>query len=128
MSLTVQAFRNAFPAFPAEAFPDGIVFIRLTLADKFFSPSVWTDDDVRNHVMGLYVAHFLTVAGSKASGGSGREGSSIGLVASKSVDGASISYDNATTAQEGAGFWNASIYGRELYQLMQLFGAGARQI
>jgi hypothetical protein len=49
-------------------------------------------------------------------------------VASKSVDGASISYDNATTAQEGAGFWNASIYGRELYQLMQLFGAGARQI
>ena len=128
MALTIQSFRSAFPAFPAASFPDAIVTIRINLSEKFFSPQVWTDVVVRDHVMGLYVAHFLTVAGSKASGGSGSGGSAIGLVASKSVDGASISYDNGTTAQEGAGFWNASIYGRELYQLMQLFGAGARQI
>lgn len=128
MALTIQAFRDAFPAFTAEAYPDAIVSIRLKLAEKFFSPRLWSDKDVRDHVMGLYIAHFLTVAGSKSSGGSGSGGSAIGLVASKSVDGASIAYDNGSTLQQDAGFWNASIYGRELYQLMSIFGAGARQL
>lgn len=77
--------------------------------------------------MGLYAAHYLTAYGSTASGGNGN-GGMLGVVASKSVDGASVSYDTSTGTEEGAGFWNMTAYGRELYQLMQIFGAGGIQI
>ena len=118
----------AFPEFRTDHYPDGAVAVRLLLADKFFSPVIWKDKEVRDHVMGLYAAHYLQAAGSAASGGSGKGGAALGVVSSKSVDGASVSYDTSSVAEQGAGFWNATAYGRELHQLMRIFGAGAVQI
>lgn len=126
--LTLDGFRERFPAFDADTYPDTAVAVRLQLAGAFFKRAHWPNPDVRAHVMGLYVAHYLTAQGSRAAGGEGAEGASLGVISSKSVDGASVSYDTGIAAESGAGFWNATPYGRELYQLLRVFGAGALQI
>lgn len=123
----LKVFRETFPEITEDKYPDAAVRIRLSLADKFFAVDRFEDAEVRAHVMGLYAAHYLTAYGSTASSGNGN-GGTLGVVASKSVDGASVSYDTSTGTEEGAGFWNMTAYGRELYQLMQIFGAGGIQI
>lgn len=119
MIVTVEEFREAFPAFTEEEFPQAAVHVRLLLAEKFFDKKIWPDEDVRKHVAGLYAAHYLTVT---------KEGSALGAVSSKSVDGVSVSYDTGSSSEAGAGFWNATPYGRELYKLFRIFGAGAVQL
>lgn len=118
-TISVSEFRSRYPNFTVESYPDAAVSIRLKLAEKFFEG--W-DEDVWEHVVCLYVAHYLSSHGSSSSA------TAMGIVSGKSVDGASVSYDTGTTAEQGAGFWNATTYGRELYQLMRIFGAGAVQI
>lgn len=126
--LTVTQFREMFPALTEALFPDTAVQIRLTMANEFFSPVRWGDGDIRQYAMGLFTAHYLTAYGSQAEGGSGVGGSVMGVVSSKSVDGASVSYDTSSTAWHDAGFWNATPYGRELWYLMRIYGAGAIQL
>lgn len=49
--LTVNDFRSAFPEFQdAEKYPQKAIQIRLTLADKFFTKSVWEDPDRKSVV------------------------------------------------------------------------------
>lgn len=127
MPLTLEDFREIYPELTEDKYSDAAVRIRLSLADKFFAVDRFEDADVRAHVMGLYAAHYLTAYGPAASGGIG-SGGTLGVVSSKSVDGASVSYDTSTGTEEGAGFWNLTLYGRELYRLMQIFGAGGVQI
>ena len=126
--MTIAEFRQRYPSFTSALYPDSAVQIRLALADKFFSETLWNDPLIRNHAMGLYTAHYLEFQGSKASGGSGTNGAVMGVVSSKSVDGVSVSYDTGSSAWAGAGFWNATPYGRELWDLMGIYGAGARQL
>ena len=126
--LTLDEFRQLFPEFKADVYPDTAVKARLVLAANFFSEETWPDPEIRNHVIGLYAAHFLKLAGSAADGGNGGDNSALAQVSSMSVDGASVSYDTSGSAEEGAGTWNLSAYGRELWQLIQVFGAGARQL
>lgn len=125
--MDLEAFRKAHPELDATAYPDAVVLIRLKIAEKFFSADLWPDETIRDHCIGLYVAHFLVAYGSRAEEGECGAGVS-GLVTSKSVDGVSVSYDTGTVAEQGAGFWNATTYGRELYQLLRVFGAGAVQL
>lgn len=126
--LSILDFRTDFPAFTEERYPDGSVQVQLDLANKFFSKTRWRDEQVRDHVMGLYAAHFLSAYGSESAGGTGGGSSTLGIVSSKSVDGASVSFDTSTNAWKDAGFWNSTPYGRELWYLMRIFGAGAVQI
>ena len=126
--LTVAEFRQLYPSFTEELYPDEAVQIRLTIADKTFSDPPWKAPDMRNHAMGLFTAHFLQMQGSAAVGGSGKGGSPSGLVSSKSVDGASVSFDTGSASWADAGFWNLTPYGRELWYLMRIFGAGAIQL
>lgn len=125
--LTLEEFRKFFPEIDSDSYPDIAVKARLALAAKFFSEESWPDPEIRAHVMGLYTAHYLKLQGS-ADGGNGGDNSGLGQVSSMSVDGASVSYDTSSSSEEGAGSWNLTAYGRELWQLIQLFGAGARQI
>lgn len=125
--MDLEFFRSAYPEFDSLQYPDAAVLVRLKLAEKFFSEELWPDEDVRAHCIGLYAAHFLAAHGSRAAGGEGGAGVT-GVVSSKSVDGASISYDVGSTVEQGAGFWNATPYGRELYQILRVFGAGAVQL
>ena len=127
--MTVSQFRELYPAFSEALYPDLSVETRLALGEAFLSEKVWKPQTVRIHAVGLYAAHFLAAYGSASAGGSGRsDGSGMGVVSSKSVDGASISYDTGSTVEQGAGFWNSTPYGRELWQLMRVFGAGAIQL
>ena len=126
--LSIDAFRRAFPEITAAKYSDASVQIRLTLADKFFSPDRFPEGEVRDHAMALYTAHFLTLHGSLAAGGSGKESGRLGVVSSKSVDGASVSFDTGSGVEDGAGQWNLTTYGRELYLLIRVFGAGAIQL
>lgn len=128
-TVSIAEFREAFPTFTAERFPDSAVQFRLDLAESFIDAKLIGDETVWSHMVKLYVAHYLAVAGSAASGGVGTDtGAGMGVVASKSVDGASISYDVSSTAIADAGLWNATIFGRELLSLLRLFGAGAIQL
>ena len=127
-SLTLAQFRTNFPAFRATEYPDAVVKYRLALADKFFTDDIWSDEDLRLHACGLYVAHFLSLGGKDDCGHYSGAGTTGGIVTSKSVDGASVSYDNSATIEGNAGFWNATIFGRELWQLMRIICAGAVQI
>jgi hypothetical protein len=127
--MTVWQFRELYPSFTEALYPDFAVETRLALGEEFLSEKVWRKVSVRTHAVGLYTAHYLSAYGSASSGGSGKsEGSGMGVVSSKSVDGASISYDTGSTVEQGAGFWNSTPYGRELWQLMRVFGAGAIQL
>ena len=125
--LSVDDFRSRNPAFTASLYPDSQVEARLVLASKFFSLEGFPDEDLLRHVVALYVAHYLTIGGSTEANAMGG-GANPNPFASKSVDGVSVSYDTSSAIETNAGFWNATAFGRELWQLMKIFGAGARQI
>lgn len=118
-TISVSEFRSRYPSFTEDEYPDAAVSVRIDLAEKFFAG--W-DEAVQDHAVGLYVAHYLTAHGSSHSA------PAMGIVSGKSVDGASVSYDTGTASEQGAGFWNSTTFGRELYQLMRIFGAGAVQL
>lgn len=73
LPLTVEAFREVFPAFTSALYPDAAVASRLALAARFFSAPMWDDPEVRQHVMGLYTAHHLEVLGRKRLAGAAAE-------------------------------------------------------
>lgn len=129
--LTLEEFLDRFPEFSDKnEYPLSKIEYRLKMAVKFCSNIPFYDEDTKKHVQGLHVAHFLAAGGPASASGSGAApgAGSLGVVTGKSVDGASVSYDSTTAAEEGAGFWNATAYGREFWQLMQMFGAGGIQL
>lgn len=126
---TVQQFRTDFPQFSsATLYSDAQVQFRLNLAD------IQLDQNRLGRMfpslVGLFVAHYLTLqAGDDRSAAMGRAGgSNSGVVSSKSVDKVSVSYDNSSTLNPAAGFWNNTRYGAEFYQTICMFGAGGRQL
>lgn len=126
IELTVDYFRSVFPEFSDEnAYSDAAIQYRINLAEKFFGESPFCDELTLQHAQCLYTAHFLSVQGGSSALTKGAIG---GIVSGKSVDGASVSYDTASSIERDAGFWNATGYGRELWQLMQMFGAGGLQL
>lgn len=129
--LTLEEFLDRFPEFSDQNdYPTSKIEYRLKMAVKFCSDIPFYDEETKKHVQGLHVAHFLVVGGPVRASGSGVSPgiTSLGVVTGKSVDGASVSYDSTTASEVGAGFWNATAYGREFWQLMQVFGAGAFQL
>lgn len=126
---TVEQFRTDFPQFNnSTLYPDTQIQFRLNLAD------IQLDQNrlgrLFPYLVELFVAHYLTMqAGDNRSAALGRAGgSSSGIVSSKSVDKVSVSYDNASTLNPAAGFWNNTRYGAEFYQTICMFGAGGRQL
>lgn len=132
-TLTVQAFREAFPQFTEELFPDGRVAFWLSLAGKQCSPKRW--DDLHTEGCCLLTAHHLTLekAATRVANGTGGMDAAAGPVVahSKSVGGVSLSESRAGAAATGnpeAGHWNDTIYGKQYWQLMQIIGAGGLHI
>ncbi len=126
---TVEQFRTDFPQFNnSTLYPDTQVQFRLNLAD------IQLDQNrlgrLFPYLVELFVAHYLTLqAGDNRSAALGRAGgSSSGVLSSKSVDKVSMSYDNSSTLNPAAGFWNNTRYGAEFYQTICMFGAGGRQL
>lgn len=126
---TVQAFRESFPQFTEELFPDGRVSFYLKLAAKQLSRERW--DDLWDDGCCLYAAHHLTLEreANKAKDGTGGIAAAAGAVisSSKSVGGVSKSESKAgtaATANLNAGHWNDTIYGKQYWQMAIIVGAG----
>lgn len=126
---TVQDFREAFPQFSEELFPDSRVEFHLRLARKQLNPARW--EDLLPEGLGLFVAHYLTLEAEaqKARDGTGGITAAAGPVVSegKSVGGVSKNVSRAgpaLTARAGAGQWNLTIYGQQYWDLVQIVGAG----
>lgn len=126
---TVSNFRRDFPQFTdTTKFPDTVVQLRLNLADALIDGSAM--GDMFPYLAELFVAHYMALYASDTAAGAlgGVGGSTSGVVASKSVDKVSVSYDNSSTLNADAGFWNFSRYGAEFWQLLQFFGCGGIQL
>lgn len=126
---TVSDFRRDFPQFTdATRYPDPVIQFRLSLADTLIDGSAM--GDMFPYLVELFVAHYMVLHAADSAAGAlgGAGGSTSGVVASKSVDKVSVSYDNSSTLSADAGFWNFSRYGAEFWQMLMMFGYGGIQL
>ena len=122
--MDVGTFRTILPAFADPGLYSGsAISYWMGVGMARFNPLVWGNN--LNEGLLYFIAHNLAIAtiAGKAGALNG-----TGIVASKSVGPASISYDNNIGMIDGAGAYNLTIYGRLFYQLSQLVGAGGLQI
>lgn len=127
--ITISEFRAAMPALAdPEIYPDE------TLRDCIDMGYIQLDyaryGELHPLVQRLYVAHFAVLeAQDMRQANAGRlPGQTSGMIASKSLGGASISYDIASTNEDGGGHWNTTIYGKRLLRLIRMAGMGGVQI
>lgn len=130
MTVTLASFRQAFPEFAPEKYPDATVTYNLGLSARLLDEVRWGelyDDGIM-----LLTAHNLAlsppVSAFGAAGGFVGIGVPTGIVASKSVGPVSKSIDTSVGLQDGAGLYGATSYGRRYYQLLNMFGAGGIQL
>lgn len=131
MDLDASTFRETFPEFgDPVAYPDKAVESRIRIATGFVSKSRW-GRLYEDGVLWL-AAHYLALSGPvKKSGGATASGpipAPNGAVASKSLGGASISYDTSVGLPENAGVYGATAYGRQYIVWLRAFGAGGIQL
>ena len=129
--MDIAAFRASFPQFTAVLVPDARVQFHLTVAGKLLPAKRW--EDLLDHGLGLYVAHHLTLEleALKVQDGTGGIDAAAGAVTSetKTVGSMSHAVTRAGASGQGsalvnAGQYNNTIYGQQLWQLMQIVGAG----
>lgn len=129
---TLQDFKSTFPVFPVGSgtgdIPEAVFNLFLGMANKAIKydryPGSW------KYLMGLYIAHFLTLYLKTQEGNADAKAAlagalPIGLASSKSVDGLSISYDFTWAADgdySGYGTWKQTLYGQQLITLTKPFG------
>lgn len=126
--MDAAGFRAAFPAFTVELHPDARVDFWLVVGGKRLSAERF--DDLHDQAVCLFAAHNLTLerAASLDATGTGGMSAAAGPVTGESKTVGPISksksYSQATTANPAAGQWNLTIYGQQLFDLMQLVGVG----
>ena len=123
----VATFRAVFPEFvDAAKYPDVQVQYYLDFAVQSLRPEAWRN--LLERGTGLFVAHYLAMSAISRAGTIPGRGQ-LGIVASKSVGPASISYDNsAISAQADAGHWALTSYGLMYWELMRMVGTGGWQL
>ena len=123
----VATFRAVFPEFvDAAKYPDVQVQYYLDFAVQSLRPEAWRN--LLERGTGLFVAHYLAMSAISRAGTVPGRGQ-LGIVASKSVGPASISYDNsAISAQADAGHWALTSYGLMYWELMRMVGTGGWQL
>ena len=123
----IAAFRAVFPEFgDAAKYPDVQVQYYLDFAVQSLRPEAWRN--LLERGTGLFVAHYLAMSAISRAGTVPGRGQ-LGIVASKSVGPASISYDNsAISAQADAGHWALTSYGLMYWELMRMVGTGGWQL
>ena len=121
-------FRAHFPEFAdTTIYPDSATQMWIDSGSVLCPPMRWG----RHHQMGveLFTAHMLALqrySTVRTLGGApgAVPGLSTGLLNNKSVSKVSVGYDLGTTAYEGAGPWNYTIYGQQFWWWMHLMGIG----
>ena len=125
--MDIATFRAVFPEFgDAAKYPDAQVQYYLDFAVQSLRPEAWRN--LLERGTGLFVAHYLAMSAISRAGTIPGRGQ-LGIVASKSVGPASISYDNsAISAQADAGHWALTSYGLMYWELMRMVGTGGWQL
>lgn len=129
MAYTVDQFREIFPEFAAATYPDARIQFFLDLAYAQLNPRVW--GGLLDRAAILLTAHNIAVAprpSTTAGGANSFVGLATGLVSSKSLGGASVSYDNTTGSEDGAGSYNLTRYGQQFYSLLDSTVVGVAQV
>ena len=123
----IATFRAVFPEFGDSAkYPNAQVQYYLDFAVQSLRPEAWRN--LLERGTGLFVAHYLAMSAISRAGTVPGRGQ-LGIVASKSVGPASISYDNsAISAQADAGHWALTSYGLMYWELMRMVGTGGWQL
>ena len=123
--MTLAEFRAAYPALNGVG--DKTALYWLGVAKNFVAEDRW--QDMTSLGEGLFVAHWLSMSmqAQKAETAGSFGGGAGGLLTSKSVGGVSFSYDVSSVTVAGAGAYNQTAYGRQYWQLAQMFGNGAMQ-
>jgi|WetSurMetagenome_2_1015567.scaffolds.fasta_scaffold218219_2 hypothetical protein len=127
--ITNNQFRVDYPEFAGTTvYTNSQLTYYFNLAYQLLNASRWGQTlDVGAE---LFVAHHITMeARSMAeSANGGMPGQDPGLVASKSVDKVSVSFDTGAIAEKDGGHWNQTLYGRRFLRLVRMFGAGPIQL
>ncbi|MDP3351819.1 MAG: DUF4054 domain-containing protein [Hydrogenophaga sp.] len=129
MAVTPATFRQHFPEFASVvSYPDPQVQFWIDVAGKLLPADRWADliDDGTE----LFTAHHLAIGkrDQDAAAIGGTPGAINGPQTSKAVDKVSASYDTGAVTYEGAGFWNATMYGIGFWRLARMIGAGGIQL
>lgn len=129
----VAEFREAFPQFTEDNFPDGRAAFWLSAASKRLDPDRW--GDLLAEGMCLFAAHNLTLerAASLAADGTGGMDAAGGPVTAESKTVGSVSLSKtrsggAASVYANAGHYNDTSYGKQFYELLLIIGAGGLQV
>ena len=127
--MDVTAFRKAFPEFNnSEVYTTDQIEFWASIAEMQLPQKIWCR--MWANACFLYVAHEITIAkqnadSAKVGGTPGQQG---GTAQSKTVGSMTVAYDTQSISEKDAGFWNLTSYGKQLFRLMNLFGAKAIQL
>ncbi len=128
ISFTIQ-FRMDFPEFANDTiFTDSSIAFWYGIADKMLNKNRFST--LLTYGMELFVAHNIIlaykdqtqIAAGNISGNVNR------IISSNSVGDVSVSYDNNVSAENNAGNWNLTAYGRQLLRIARMVGIGGLQL
>lgn len=124
MPVTPESFAEIFPEFGENYFPTPQV--EFYIAEGYAQLSQRRLKDRLDYAVMLFAGHKLSLAKrAKELGESGgRVGDVVAPIASKSVDKVSVGFSTSETATDGAGEWNATSYGQQLWTLLRQYNAG----
>ena len=129
MTFTVAAFRAAYPEFSnSEVYSDTLILGWATIAQAMVNCQYWRSQTQLG--VYLYTAHEITLEAQSMAAAKigGVPGGQTGVVNNKTVGSVSVGYDTQQVAEKDAGFWNATIYGKQFIHLARIFGARAVQL
>ena len=117
MSITATNFKIRFPEFAAEV--DARIELFIADAAIVINEVYWDT----KYDLGLYylTAHYISLANKSAAGGSGGSGA----IASRSVEGVSVSYSNATPDDQSDAYYGSTSYGQRYLTLRKTLGVAA---
>lgn len=127
--MTIAQFRADFPEFNDTArYPDSLITFWLGVATLQVNACVWKA--MTSKAIELYTAHEIVLAAQNqiTAQNGGAPGTQGGLVNSKTLGQATVSYDTITASEKNGGYWNRTIYGQQFYRLSRIFGAGCIQL
>jgi hypothetical protein len=127
--MDIAQFRTDFPEFSnTTRFPTSLITFWSNLAEKLVSKPRW--DTCYGEGVALFTAHNVALASIDAAAAANGKtpGVATGVVQSKSLGSAAISYDTQGSMQADAGHWNQTTYGRRYAWLAKMFGAGPVQL
>ena len=130
--LTVARFRKDMPAFAdASDYPNDSIqfFIDLVIADNLYPAIRWGPQQL--YAQELYVAHEVTLERAAMNNPTGAAGGGLGagvmMATSRSVGSVSVGYDSSLGNNPDMGYLTYTVWGRRLWYLAQMAGAGPVQ-